>query len=351
MSAANPNDTVLVPPVTELPDTNPFDEITDQSVEQAAERFFNRSPEPTTDDDDAQQFTEPIVESPTTFDPTEQFFYGPGQSLTRQEIAAFAQFNDLLESDPSLARVILNHLRGGEPPSTGQVAGSPDGRLVGGAYPPVPPQPTPFPSSPQPWQQSVPQQWPNYPAQPQQDLDLSDPNVAYLYSQIQQQNAALTNYRQELQRHQTIFQNRMNQEYQAAVTEAIDQFRTQYELDEPTMSLVRQAASRLEVIPTIMNSGLDPVTGLPTDPSPRAASFRAMEIAAFNLPQVRDVILSNEQYRNTQDAARKSKLRAVGGSSKTAPRTAPVPTTAQERRKAMIDVVNAWQNGTYQESN
>lgn len=326
---------------------NPYTDITAESLEQAAETKFSpppQSPEAPADEGEGNAQPSPSseqVEVEQAEAPPEYTING--RAYSQAEIESFAQFDSLLRSDPRLGQVIYDYLHGNQPvPSSGGVGTAPGQ----GGQPPTPgwgnqPTPAPVPPTQQVQQPQQPQS-----AQPLQ-IDpeaLQDPTVNFLWNTIQQQNQTLDNFRSEISRLGSITSSRVEAESRSIIDTAVEEFKSTYQVDDTVAQQVRLAAARLEVIPSVLR-GIDPITGQPTDPNPLNAVRRAMEIAAYGVPEVRDRIIAAQLQQQSADSQRKQLLNGVGGSSRTVPRNTPAPTSPQDIKTAMIQEVAAAMNG------
>lgn len=322
---------------------NPYTDVTAESLEQAAEtRFSPTPPSPEAPPDEGEGNAQP----PPSSEQVEQVETPPseytinGRNYSQAEIESFAQFDSLLRSDPRLGQVIYDYLHGNQSvPSSGGVGTAPgqggQPPTPGWGNPPVPPT-----QQVQPVQQPV-------QSQPPLQIDpeaLQDPTVNFLWNTIQQQNETLSNFRSEISRLGSITSSRVEAESRSIIETAVEEFKSTYQVDDLTAQQVRLAAARLEVIPSVLR-GIDPITGQPTDPNPLNAVRRAMEIAAYGVPEVRDRIIAAQLQQQTADAQRKQLLNGVGGSSRTVPRNTPAPTSPQDIKSAMIQEVAAAMNG------
>lgn len=323
----------MTAPIT--PNSNPFNEITDESLEQAAEQAFTQ-PEPTPSPAEAPEgHGQPPVETTPQPEPTTEpapepdgFEYEPGKVFTREQIKNYAQFDGLLASNPELSRLIYNYLRGEPAPGPNPQSSAPASQPAGGPQEGAGGQGQGYPTAPSPA---------NLPP----DVDLSDPTAAYLYSIVGQQQAALQNYHEELARQREIIGNRVQEENQQIIDTATESFRTQYALSNEDMIRIKQAAAASQVIPSIMNTGRDPYTQQAVSPDALTAITKAYEYASYAHPEIREKVLAQRQMADQADNTRKQKLQAVGGSSKPAPRTIQVPNDPQARRQAMVQEVAA----------
>jgi len=311
----------------ELPE---FDE---QALEQAAEQAFGSAISPGTSPD-AGPVQPPAEEPEGESVPSipDAFEYSPGQSLTRQKIENYASFDRLLSSDPQLSRLIYNYLRGEPAPGIDHQSERPVTQPTGSVYQEgMGRQGTGFPTAP-----ALPQS-PQLPP----DVDLSDPTTAYLVGMVNQMGQALQNYHQELSRQREIVGNRVAADNQTVIDNATQQFRDRYALDDNDISLLKKGAAGLQVIQSIMECGIDPLTGEPTSPDGFNAVTKAYEYAAHAIPSIRAKILAQEQIQSHTDTTRRHKLQAVGGNSRPAPRTPNTPTTPEARRAGLLDEVRA----------
>lgn len=255
-----------------------------------------------------------------------------GQPITLplSRVRGYYQFDEDFQNDPGLRQAVLNYYA-----DRGIGAGAPTEQGTGRQtlpVGPVQPSPTPFPADPQ--------------VQPQQELDLDDPNVRYLLEQQQalsQQIQMLASGVQETQQQQ---QARAQAENDSMIRRAMTSFKEQRGLTDEQMESVRISAARLNVLPGLMQ-GVDPITGAPSKPDPLTALDRAFEIAYMMTPEHRQREFGREIQRRVEDSRRKQKLAGISGSSGSVPRTQPAPTTPQGRRAAMIDEIRQMQNGEW----
>lgn len=327
---------------------NPFTDISAESLEQAAEqRFSPAQPDeaaPAVEEDEASPSLSSSAEQTPTPEVVEYDING--RRVAHAEVEAWSQFDNLLRSDPRLGQLIYDYLHGGPTnvPSSGGVGVTP-GQSEGSRVPSTPGWGSPATPPPALNPQPVNQQ--------QQQIDpalLEDPAVNFLWNQIQQQNSLLDNYRGEIQRLSSITSSRVEADAKTVMEQAVSEFKESYGItDDNVVNNVKLAAARLDVMHSILNRGIDPITGLPTDPNPLNAVKRAMEVAAYSIPEVREQVIAAQLSQQQSDFQRKQRLNAVGGSTRPLPRNTPAPTSPQDIRNAMVQEVAAAMNGNGQE--
>jgi hypothetical protein len=188
------------------------------------------------------------------------------------------------------------------------------------------------------------------------DIDLDDPTVAYLY-QLQLQNQSLINeYRSRLDEVSRFVQHNTNEiqvrrqmEVEALVRRGSESFKQQHNLTDEELSRVKDVAGKLQVV-NVLSTGFDPITGAQVSTDPLTILDRALEIAYWQIPELRNRQISSviEETVQTKKASdkRKKKLAAISGSSGSAPRSdSSAPKTEAERRQRMIAEVASAMTG------
>lgn len=243
--------------------------------------------------------------------------YEPGQKIAKAQVKAYAEFDQLLRTDPGLAQAISAYLQG----AGGQ---SPAGQAPGeGSAPAAPASPALA-----------------------DELDLDDPAIKALYELTQQQGKQLQGLSEQLQTHSTELYNRRLEELTATTNRAAETFKTQHSLDDNQMQKIREVASRLEVLPALMK-GVNPLTGVHEAVDTVTAVERAFELAYWQMPEFRDKEYQARLEQWRADKSRKQKLAGVSGSSGSVPRTPSKPRDETEMRKALIKEVAEMQTGNW----
>lgn len=251
-----------------------------------------------------------------------------GRAWTRDQLEAFARFSDSLDQDPSLQSLLTSYYTG---------------RLETLQQPPQQAAPA-FPVQPAPAAYLPP------PAPPAPALDeYEDPRIVALQQQIAQQNTYIA---QLAQAQQLQAQQQVAQSQQAASTlmnRASASFAEQHGLTDDEVLRLRKSASRMGHIDAFM-SGIDPITNAPTRPDLLSATERALEIAYWADPALRQREIDRAMERQRERNRKRQRLAGVGGSSGSVSRTptAPAPGT-QDARAAMVAEVGQMLSGTWTE--
>lgn len=262
----------------------------------------------------------PAVEPPP---PTELPFEPPdyydiaGRRYDRRQAEAWAQFDQMVSSDPQLSQLIQNYLQHKTEP-------------VAPPAPPTPPPPT----------------LPN--------LDDLDPSYAEpiqnLYRAYQDQQAVLDRVSRQAAQAETLASQHMQRTYTDIAQGAISEFQKSRNLDDPTMQAVARAARTSGFAEKYMQ-GTDPLTGLPVQPDPYHAVMSALEAGYLMAPETREIVvqrtIADRAARHATDNTRKQKLAGVSGASGSVPRTQTVPTNPQDARAAMTEEVSQMLNGSW----
>lgn len=154
-------------------------------------------------------------------------------------------------------------------------------------------------------------------------LDLDEPRDASLWGLIMAQNQILGQYETRLGSVESSLTTRQQQEYGATVNRAVASYKTQHSLSDTEIGELREIASRLEVLPSLMK-GVDPITGAPVPVDALTAVERALDIAYWNTPKFRDREFQTKVVERAKDTKRKQKAGSLSGSSGSNPRT-PTP--------------------------
>lgn len=264
----------------------------------------------------------PPATPPPTPEPTVEFLEIDGVQVPASQVRALLDFQQNYQSDPQLRALLTDHFVGRSAPVEG---GAP-------ATPPAGVQPSPAGGQP---------------LTPPEDLDMEDPSVRALWAIVEQQNQQLNQLSSGVQTTYEAHMATQRASAQASYTQAAESFRTAHELDQTDVDSLAQVASRLGVLPSLMQ-GVDPLTGMPVRPDPVSAMNRALEIAYFMVPEYRAREFQRSVKQQQGDAERKKKLGAVVGSPGSATRTtqAPRPGTP-EARAAMVEEVGQMMTGEW----
>lgn len=273
-------------------------------------------PEPSEPPAEVPPEGEPETASDTaTLEPSpepEDFLEVDGARYPRSQIAAAAQFQQQLVSDPQLQRLITDYLTGA--------------------------------SIQQQQQQQAP---PPQPQGPPEAIDMDDPQMRAIYALIQQQNEQIGQLAQGLRttHEQTVSAQRQQTDAQWNVASAA--FAQDHSLEMEDVDRLGQVAARLGVLPQLMQ-GIDPITGAPSSPDPIRAFQRALEIAMYQVPEYRNREFRRSVTNMQQESQKRKLLGAVGGSSGSVARTTTPPKPGSpEARKAMLAEVGAMLNGEW----
>lgn len=241
--------------------------------------------------------TEPTEPTPTPSPepPTvpELIDFGEGLTLTKDQAKEYAEFAAFLEANPEYAELAKKAFE-----ST--------------ATPPAP-EPQPIP----------------------EELDLDDPTIKALWDRMQEQDSRLKTALDQIAALDTYATTQTAATTESLVNRGVASFQKQYNLSDAEVAEIRQAAARLEILPALM-APLDPITGQARKVDPLAAIETSLETAMYAIPSFRERAFKLQLEQKQAEDTRKRNLSKLGGSSGSVPRTTPVPTTPQERQKAMI---------------
>lgn len=253
--------------------------------------------------------TEPPAPTPTVED---TWSFDDGVTISREQARSYAEFERFLSENPDAARIVYGLVTGESPQET-----------------PAPPAAPPSP-------QVVPD-----------DLDLDDPVQARLWNEMQQLRQAVANTQQLAQSAQEIVTSQVEASSTALLQRARASYQQQHNLSEDDMTLVAETAGKLNVLPSLM-APVDPTTGMPRKVDPLRALETAFELAAWNIPHLREAQIAEFQEQARESTTRKKKLTSLGGSSGSVPRQQnEVPTDPKARREAMTADIAAMLNGSF----
>lgn len=172
------------------------------------------------------------------------------------------------------------------------------------------------------------------------DLDMDDPNVAFLVKQYQDLQRSLDEIKQGVTRHDTVINTQAQQQAQSIVTKVTGDFKTAHDLNDEEIQNLSSIAARTGVINTYM-AGIHPITGLPVPPDPIQAMNLALDMALHSTPEFREKENRRILNQQRQERSRANKASALSGNSGSSPRGNPVPKNDAERRSLMVQEVAA----------
>lgn len=265
--------------------------------------------------EEVSQGEEPETES--TVPPPPSTVEIGGRTYDRQEAEAWAQFDQMLASDPQLQQLLTNYLQG-----------------RGNAPAQAPAEPSP-PTSPLP---DLPPQY------------TDDEYMVALHNQMRAQQDQLDVVRKQAQFAQEISASNIQRQYTEIAQSAITEFQKSHELDDDTMGRVI-ATGRSTGFAGRYMQGTDPLTGVPVTPDPYKATMSMLDAGYLLTPETRTIDTEREIERRAsraqQDATRKQKLAGVSGAAGSVPRTQPVPNNPNDSRAAMVSEVESMLNGNW----
>lgn len=241
----------------------------------------------------------PPPESPATPTAQDVWEYENGLRIDREQAQVYAEFERFLLENPQVAEAISNAVNAQRAPAAPTAEQTPQ---------------SPAPSA------------------PPEGLDLDDPAVRILWEELQSQRAAT---QQVLARHEQQLNNQNQATTESLINRASLEFQKAHSLSNDEMTKVKDAAGRLQVLPSLMQP-LDPFTGQPRRVDPMQAIEKAFDIAYWQMPELRDREMQRVTKQAREDRKRKTKLSALGGSSGSTPRSVNVPNDPKARREAMI---------------
>jgi hypothetical protein len=263
--------------------------------------------------------TAPAAPAPTV--PTPDFYEIAGRKYDRRQAEAWAQFDDLVNTDPGLRDAIQSYLsqRSSAPP------------------PPAP--------LPQPEAIAGLVDLPRLPEEYE-----GDETIATLYKAVRQQQAALDRISRQAAQAEQIASSQAQRTYTDIAKGAMTEFQRSHSLDDSTMQAVSRAAAATGFAEKYM-AGLDPLTGTPVAPDPYRAVISALNAGYMMAPETRDMEIARlaeaRATRRLVDDERKQKLAGVSGASGSVPRTQPVPANPSDARNALVAEVSQMMNGEW----
>lgn len=241
-----------------------------------------------------------------------------GRKYDRRQAEAWAEFNELLQSDPELRALVQSHLqsRGTQPP----------------------PQPSPQPLSARVDLPELSDEW------------RDDSTISGLHRALQQQQENLERISWQAAQAEQIAQRHAQRTYVDIAKGAMSEFQQAHSLDDPTMQAVSRAAASTGFAEKYMQ-GVDPLTGTPVAPDPYRAVMSALNAGYMMAPETREIeiarIAATRAARREQDDTRKQKLAGVSGASGSVPRTQTVPQSPSDARTALVAEVSQMMNGSW----
>lgn len=261
--------------------------------------------------------------------PAVEYVEFDGQQIPASQLRALLDWQQNFAGDPELQALVTGHLVGRAAPVEG---GAPTTPAAGVGTPAAPAagQPSAF-----------------QPLTPPEDVDLEDPAIAALWGIIQQQHGQIAQLSTGVQQTMDAHVANARANSQSVYKRAAESFRNAHELDDNDINILSQVASRLQILPALMQ-GIDPLTGVAVRPDPLAAVERALEIAYFTVPEYRSREFQRSVKQQQGDAQRKKNLAAVGGTAGSAARTTtPARPGTPESRQEMVKEVAAMMNGEW----
>ena len=228
------------------------------------------------------------------------------QRIPRARVEAYLAFDQRLQSDPELAKLLSDYVQGGgQPPSQQQ----------------APAQPDPLSTLPEEYR--------------------DDPAILAVVQLMQQQMVPLT---EQVQRLQAITQQqyddlavRNQRDLTAAVDRSIAQFQAAKKLTGEEVTELRKIAADMNVADGLFNKYQDA----------HVATEKALELAYYSTEKFRQREFQVSQQAQQQATRRKQNLNALGGTSGSSPRTTPAPVSAEARRQAMLAEVGSMFQGSW----
>jgi hypothetical protein len=301
--------TVPQPPVVEVPPPSPGEG--DEEEEPEAEPPLGEPPAP----------------PPSPTEVPDAITVGD-QVFTREQLEAFARFRSDLDRDARLQELLTAYYTG---------------QLPQPAAPAAPPVPT-APSAYVPSAQAPPL------GQLLSFTEDDDPRFVQLMQVVQAQQQQIAQLAQATENVAQSNVARSNADMQALVDRAANSFKEQHSLTDEEIQRLRLSASRMNSMESLMR-GFDPITGAPQRPDILAATDRALEIAYYADPQLRQRMIDEAIAANRERNRHRQKLAGVGGSSGSVSRTpqeAPRP-GSQASHNAMVEEVGQMLSGTWSE--
>lgn len=285
--------------------------------------------------------------------------------LTPEEVQSYAEFQAWLAANPAIVDGMVGLAQGRyeliptDPALGGQQYPQPPMPQPQPPYPGQPQQPfvpQPYPQQPQPYQPLPPQ--PQYQPQPQYgpppDLDLSDPVQQRLWYDLQSTRQQLEGFSQVVQQHEA----RLQEAQQAAMANLEAQtssmlasvrtrFQQDHALNDQELQQVYDTAGRMGVLPQLM-SPVDPISGMPRHVDKFRAVEQALEMAMWNIPEIR----TKEQHRiasaQQQRTDAKARAASVGGSGGSSPRQPAAPQSREQAKDMMLaELRESWEPVSY----
>ncbi len=239
-----------------------------------------------------------------------------GQKYNREQAAAWARFDQMVQADPNLRNTIAQYMQQ---------------RANPGAATPVRTPVTP----------SLPDLPPEYE---------DDEYIKALHNTLKMQQEVLARVDRQSQFAAETVTQQTQRTYADIAQGAMTEFKTSRNLDDATMAAVSGAAHRSGIAEKYMQ-GYDPITGTPVQPDPYRAVMKALEVGYLMTPETRQLEIQRaveaESTRATKDATRKQKLGGVSGAAGSVPRTQSVPRNPQDARTAMVSEVANMMNGSW----
>ncbi len=282
----------------------------DEVFQQAQELFHSRLPESTLTPEeqaaadaavtDAARIESERIESERIA--ANLLDLGDGVTIDKNKALELAKFERYLNENPALAARLQGYLANPSAVATLPITQLPPTSPGSGSATPL---------------------TPTYP----EELEEYAPVLQYLDKKFDDFNSQFQSVQQ------TVNQTKMEQ-IAKQVEEGISTWNSQYNFSTPELDAVVRHATELNVLPSFQASGM----------SPSDAAQKAMQLAFWDMPEIRDRYLANKQQSERSaakaDRDKQLKLSALGGTSGSPP-PPPLPNTPEERRLAMTQEIAA----------
>lgn len=252
-----------------------------------------------------------------------------GRKYDRRQAQAWADFDELIQTDPQLRSIIAQHL---QTKSTGHAMPVPDSPARTSSTDPVSPWKAlpPLPDLPADWE--------------------DDESLRGLYKAVQAQRDAIDRISAQAAQAEHIATSNAQRTYTDIAKGAMSEFQRQHQLDDEVMQAVSRAAASTGFAEKYMQ-GVDPLTGTPVAPDPYKAVMSALNAGYMMAPETREIeiarIATARAARRQEDDQRKQKLAGISGASGSVPRTQAVPQNPSDARAALVQEVEQMMNGSW----
>lgn len=183
--------------------------------------------------------------------------------------------------------------------------------------------------SPAQQQQEQPQQ-----EQPQQEqwAPPAEEDWEFVPDSLRQRMGRVDQMEQRLEQYDQYFQQQQQAQAQDAIDRASSGFREAHDMTDEEFTQIRTQAGQMGIAGQLaMEHGGDMARG----------AQEAMEIAYLRNPAMRERENQAQMQQLAAEQQRQQRLSAIGGNGGSAPRTAPVPESGEDRRAAMVQELAA----------